>query len=75
VHRERDALVLDAAAQLSGTREQTKADLLVQLADRHQLVLTFDRRLITLAAIRDRLAGATAEVLSPPARRPQPASR
>ena len=55
--------ILEAAGLLSSARERAKADLLAQLADRHRLVLAFDRRLITLAAISDQLADATPEVL------------
>jgi hypothetical protein len=56
-------LILDAAAHLSPAREQAKAQLLTRLSQRHRLVLAFDRRPITLAAIRDELAGSTPQVL------------
>jgi hypothetical protein len=55
--------ILDAAARLSAARERAKADLLARLAGHHRLVLAFDRRPITLAAIRDELGDATTEVL------------
>ena len=55
--------ILDAADRLSPSRERAKADLLATLSDRHRLVLAFDRRPITLAAIREQLIGTRAEVL------------
>jgi superfamily II DNA or RNA helicase len=55
--------ILEATHRLSPARERAKADLLAQLADRHRLVLAFDRRPITLAAIRDQLDGTSADVL------------
>ena len=55
--------ILDEARALSSAREQTKADLLSELAERHERVLAFDRHLITLSAIKPLLDGASARVV------------
>jgi hypothetical protein len=55
--------ILDTAERLSPSRERAKADLLAMLAEQHRLVLAFDRRPITLAAIREQLTNTSAEVL------------
>jgi hypothetical protein len=55
--------ILDEARALSSAREQAKADLLRQLADRHERVLAFDRHLITLSAIKPLLDRASARVV------------
>lgn len=47
--------ILDLVAQISPARERAKASLLADLAERHRLLLAFDRRPITLAAIRDQM--------------------
>lgn len=55
--------ILDEARALSSAREQTKAELLRELAERHDRVLAFDHHLITLSAIKPLLAGASAQVV------------
>ena len=55
--------ILDEARALSSAREQTKADLLRHLAERHDRVLAFDHHLITLSAIKPLLDGASARVV------------
>ena len=45
--------------QLSDARERAKTALLVRLALKHQVLLAFDSRLITLADLERRLRGAT----------------
>ncbi|MEJ1179591.1 MULTISPECIES: SNF2-related protein [unclassified Pseudarthrobacter] len=48
---ERYSTILNAAEQLSTTREQTKADLITQLSRKHSRVIAFDHHLITLSSI------------------------
>lgn len=55
--------ILDRLAQMSSTRERTKAGLLARLAIEHSLVLAFDRHPITLAAIKDQLRESPVQVL------------
>lgn len=55
--------ILAHARSLSDTRERTKADRLLHLAQFHERVLAFDRHPITLHVIKPMLDGSGAEVM------------
>ena len=55
--------VLDFAHQLSDAREQRKADVLIELAGRHDRVLAFDHHLITLAQLEPLIAHTGTDVV------------
>ena len=55
--------VLDFAHQLSNAREQRKADVLIELAGRHDRVLAFDHHLITLAQLEPLIAHTGTDVV------------
>ncbi len=55
--------ILDQLSRVSSKREETKAQLLVNLAERHDKVLAFDHHLITLAVLKPMLADCGAEIL------------
>ncbi len=61
--RDRYRRVLEHAHQLSGAREQRKADVLIDLAHRHDRVLAFDHHLITLALLEPLVARSGIDVV------------
>ncbi len=61
--RSRYEQVLELAHRLSDAREQRKADVLIDLATRHDRVLAFDHHLITLAHLEPLISRAGTEVV------------
>lgn len=55
--------ILEVGSRLSPAREQAKAALLTQLAERHRLILAFDHRPITLAVLGQELHEGVTEVV------------